>query len=141
MRYLLFAFACLLCFNFSVFFSPHIALAEQKCDISSGVKSGFDCLTQGVAGNGGIVTSSDPTGQTTFVVIITRIITFLLGITGILALLALIIGGLSYITSFGNEVKAERAKKIALYAVIGLLVTGLSFALLSIIELLLKGSP
>lgn len=72
-------------------------------------------------------------GQTTASGLILGIINLLLGITGLLAVLFVIIGGLRYITAHGNEEQAEGAKKTLLHAVIGLVVVIMSFAIINVI--------
>ncbi len=47
-----------------------------------------------------------------------------LGFLGILAVAAIIYGGVVYITSVGDEKKAEKGKMIILYTVIGIIVVG-----------------
>jgi uncharacterized membrane protein YjfL (UPF0719 family) len=51
----------------------------------------------------------------------------LLGLSAVLAVAAIIWGAVMFIISIGNEKRVETAKKIILWAVIGLLVVGLSF--------------
>lgn len=59
---------------------------------------------------------------------IQNIINIALGLVGIIALIFLIFGGFQYITSAGDEQKAEHAKRIILYAIVGLIVIGLAAA-------------
>lgn len=56
----------------------------------------------------------------TFTQIASKVLNFLLSIAGIIAIIMLIFGGFTYLTSAGDESKAEAGKKIALYAVIGI---------------------
>src|SRR3989338_8159527 len=65
--------------------------------------------------------------------LILTIISMLLAVTGLLAVLFLIIGGLHYITAHGNEEQAEGAKKTLQHAVIGLIIVILSFVIIRII--------
>lgn len=60
---------------------------------------------------------------------ITRIINVLLTLAAIVAAVYIIIGGVKYITSGGDEDKAGEAKQTILYALIGLIVIGLSAVL------------
>lgn len=62
------------------------------------------------------------------------VINWLLGLVAVFALVAVIVGGIMYITSLGNEQRAERAKKTLLYAVVGLLLIGASFLIISIVK-------
>lgn len=62
-------------------------------------------------------------------VLITRISNTILLIVGVVAVLMLIIGGFQYITSAGNTETVGKAKNTILYAIIGILVTLLAYAL------------
>lgn len=72
--------------------------------------------------------------------ILVDIINWLLAISAIVALGALIWGGFSYITSLGDEKKVDKAKNIIKYAVIGLIVILLSFVILTAVRSLVGGS-
>ena len=58
--------------------------------------------------------------------VIFDLVTYALILVGILALAALIYGGFRYITAMGNEEQINEAKKIILYAVVGIVVIGLA---------------
>ncbi|MBW6440665.1 pilin [Patescibacteria group bacterium] len=64
---------------------------------------------------------------------ILRITNWLLGFTTSIAVLALIWGGLNYISSSGDAQKAELAKKIIYYAAIGLTMSGVAYAFVNLI--------
>lgn len=49
-----------------------------------------------------------------------------LGAVAMMALVALVVGGVMYIFSFGNEDRAKTAKNVILFAIIGLLIIGLA---------------
>lgn len=57
----------------------------------------------------------------------------LLGLMGIFALIAFIYGGFTYLFAFGNPEKVKNGSKILMYAVIGLIVSFGSYALVSFI--------
>jgi len=59
-------------------------------------------------------------------IVIMRIINIFLFFVSGIALIAIIIGGVQYITSLGDEQKTARAKMIILYSVVGLIVVGLA---------------
>jgi hypothetical protein len=59
--------------------------------------------------------------------LIENIVLFLLSLASIIALGVLIWGAFMYMMSLGDESRAAHAKKIILYAIIGLLLTGGSF--------------
>lgn len=60
-----------------------------------------------------------PAGLTLYQ-IANNILTTLLSISGIIAIIFLVIGGLTYITAYGDEKRIESGKKIITYAVIGI---------------------
>ena len=51
-----------------------------------------------------------------------NVLNFLLSIFGILAIIALVIGGGMYLTAYGDEKKIDSGKKIITYAIIGIVV-------------------
>ena len=58
---------------------------------------------------------------------------WLLGFTLSVSVLALIWGGLNYVTSSGDAQKADLSKKIIYYALIGVFISGVSYAIVNII--------
>lgn len=64
---------------------------------------------------------------------IKNIINVLLYGLGIVAVIAIIIGGFVYVTSNGDAAKIKKAKDIILYAVIGLVVALLAFAIVNFV--------
>lgn len=70
-------------------------------------------------------------GQTGLRGIVLTIINFFLGFLGLLAVVMIIYGGFLYVSSAGNEENVNKAKKILLYAVVGIVVIIVSFALVN----------
>ena len=64
---------------------------------------------------------------------ILRISNWLLAFAVTLSVLAMIWGGLNYVSSSGDAQKADLSKKIIYYAVIGIIVSGISYALINLI--------
>ncbi|MCK4592615.1 hypothetical protein KAT63_04230 [Candidatus Parcubacteria bacterium] len=62
-----------------------------------------------------------------------KMIGYILGLIGSVALLLIIISGIMYITSTGNEEKIASSKKILTGAVIGLGIALLAFSLLQVV--------
>ena len=56
-----------------------------------------------------------------------------IGVIGVVAVIAIIIGGVQYVTSAGDSGKAQTARNTILYAVIGLIVAILSFAIVNFV--------
>ncbi len=81
--------------------------------------SGGDCSALGISCDG----NETPT---TLLDTIQTIVNALLVLVGIVAAIYLVIGGVRYITSEGDENQAAQAKHTILFAVIGLIVIGLS---------------
>lgn len=65
--------------------------------------------------------------------IITNVINWILGLTGALALAALIWGGFIYVTSLGNEKRIEQAKQIIIWAIVGLAIIFLAFVIINFV--------
>jgi len=66
-----------------------------------------------------------------------NIIKFLLGLVGSLALIAIIWGGIVYITSIGDDSRIKHAKSVITWAVVGLAVVILAYTIIqTVIEAL-----
>lgn len=65
--------------------------------------------------------------------LIALIIRTLLGFVGLIAVAVVIYGGVMYITSAGDDSKAEKAKKLIGYAVVGLLLIGTAALIVNVI--------
>lgn len=72
-------------------------------------------------------------GQTGLRGIVLTIVNFFLTFLGLLAVIMVIYGGFLYVGSGGNEESVNKAKKILLYALIGIVVIIVSFALVNTI--------
>jgi hypothetical protein len=109
---------------------------KNKCDVfdpnacGGGGGSGTGPSTDSRA-SGGAVTFNNPLSTDSFETLIMGIINWILGIVVSLAILFLIIGGLMYITSAGDEERIKKAKNIILYAIIGLGVVILSWSIIT----------
>lgn len=63
--------------------------------------------------------------------LIQKIINYFLGFLGFVATIMVIYGGVLYVTSAGNDDSVGKAKNIIMYAVIGIVIILLSFALIN----------
>lgn len=63
--------------------------------------------------------------------IITGILNAVIAIAGLVAVVYVIIGGINYMTSSGDATKIQKAKTTILYALIGLAICALSFAIVN----------
>jgi len=60
---------------------------------------------------------------------IMKILGYILGIIGILLVIMLIYGGITYATAAGNEDRIETGKKIMMYAIIGIVIVAAAYVL------------
>lgn len=109
------------------------AQGDAPCELS--FTGGINCVQDKVVTGSGIVD-----GETKLSTIMSRVILWLMAFAAVLALGALIFGGISFILSVGDEKKAESAKKIILYAIVGLLVIGISFVIIRTVQTVLTGA-
>ena len=65
--------------------------------------------------------------------IVTKIINAIILVIGIVAVIAIVYGGVQYMTSTGNTDKIQKAKHTILYAVIGLIICVLAYAIVNIV--------
>ena len=62
-----------------------------------------------------------------------NLINWVLGFISIIAVLMVIWGGVLYLTSAGDESKAESGKKTVTYAFVGLIIAGLAYGIIEVI--------
>ena len=75
--------------------------------------------------------SNATNGQTSARAIILTFVNFFLFFLGLVATIFIIYGGFLYITSAGDDGQTEKAKKILIFAAIGILIILISFALVN----------
>jgi len=66
--------------------------------------------------------------------ILNDLISWLITVVAILAILMMAVGGIAYISSEGDSQRAGFAKKIISYALMGLIMVGISYAIIALIE-------
>jgi len=110
------------------------ATADAVCTFkfeNLGINAGFDCV-DAIRDESGIKKVPEP---------IDLVITFLnvaLTLAAIIAVIGLVISGFRYMTAGGNESQAEKAKHGIMYAIIGLVVIGISVAIVNLVVRSLK---
>ncbi len=104
-------------------FLPAVALAAN--DVQNGL-SGVRSLFPG-SGLAGSTSLTGPNGLLVYVIQI------LLLLSGIVAVLFVIVGGFWYITSAGNEEQAEKGRKTLVNAIIGVVIIVLAYVIISVI--------
>lgn len=93
------------------------------------------CVPKG-PGNGGGIAGSDSIFK-----VIATVIRILLILSGVLAVLFVIIGGFWYLTSAGNEEQAAKGRKALTYAILGLIIIVLSYSIVAILVRTLTSTP
>ena len=61
------------------------------------------------------------------------IIKWIVGILGLIAVVMIIMGGISYMTSMGDASKVKKGKDTILYGIIGLVICALAYAIVSFV--------
>ena len=100
--------------------SPAYAADYEICDDGNVPES-----TKRITGCPGY--AQEDTFQSTLIGILNAVI----GIAGLVAVIFIIVGGINYMTSAGDAQKVEKGKKTILYALIGLVVCALAFAIVN----------
>ena len=110
-------------------FAPLNAFAEENSGGSGASKKTFDACkhvkTQGTAVCAGSETKAED--------VVKNIISILFWIIGILAVIVIIYAGITFITAAGNPSKVAQAKTMIIYAVIGIAVAILAYAIVNFI--------
>ena len=76
----------------------------------------------------------NPLPATTITDVLISIVKFLLGLSAILAFLALIVGGIYMIISFGEESRLKQGKTIITWSVIGIVIIMLSYTIIKVVS-------
>lgn len=108
-------------------------MAQEGCDdVSKGIAVGAGCARPEQA-------PSELFGPQGVFVTVTNILLFVIGA---IAVIMLIIGGIRYVVSSGDQTAVTNAKNTILYAIIGIIVAFLAYAAVNFISTqLIKGSP
>jgi len=129
-----------LSFAMSVFAIPQTASADLCDELSQGTGGFFSCgegETTFTAFQGGFDPPSadgyDPTltQQTNLRDFIVNAVNFGLGFLGLVAVIVVIYGGFLYVTAAGEEEKTTKGKQSIMYAMIGILIILVSYALVN----------
>ena len=91
------------------------------------------CDQGNTKGNVGTGTDFCDNSNDTAFDLIKTIINVMLSIAGIIAVIMIIIGGIRYVTSSGEQANVKGAKDTILYAVVGLVITIMAFAVVNFV--------
>lgn len=84
-----------------------------------------DC--DGLYGDSGVFEKDDLMG------ILTTVINVIVAVVGFLAVVMIVLGGISFVTSQGDTAKVAKARNTILYGVVGLVVALLAFAIVNFV--------
>lgn len=101
--------------------APVVNADEDACANPQSLKAGIDCA-KGKFG-AGVLTDE----ATSLSDIIMRVVKFLLSFGALLALAVIVYAGIMYIISLGDDKKTAAAKRMILYAIVGLIIAAASF--------------
>ena len=71
--------------------------------------------------------------------VITNILNGIIAVAGIVAVIFVIVGGINYMTSGGDSAKVQKAKNTILYALFGMIICVLSFAIVNFVIIKIIG--
>ncbi len=80
-------------------------------------------------------------GQSSLKQIIVTGINWLLGFLGLIAIIMVIYGGFLYLTSGGDDAAASKGRTVILYAIIGIVIILLSYAIVNTVIRIFEGQP
>ena len=89
---------------------------------------------------GGGAGISNPISYDTTIELISAILRAAIGLIGVLAVASFVYGGILYMTSGGSDEQSSKAKKVLGYAVMGLIVSILSYVIVSTVINIISGS-
>ena len=110
---------------FSATLVPVVANAQSDCSINSSnpTSAGSNCSKNESQ-------PSNITGEDGVFKTITNVLLFLIGA---ISVIMIIYGGITYVTSSGDSTRVQNAKNTILYAVVGLIVAILAFAVVNFV--------
>ncbi|OGY30695.1 MAG: hypothetical protein A3C02_02070 [Candidatus Andersenbacteria bacterium RIFCSPHIGHO2_02_FULL_45_11] len=125
------ALLCTVSFAFPVFAEPVDLFADTGS--SGGGSAGPATFQDGIKAVGDLAKTNKLAPAKSTKEILQTIVKWLLSLTGTIATISLLYGGFLYITSQGEENKAEQAKNIILYSVIGIIIIGISAIVVNVV--------
>lgn len=85
------------------------------------------------AGSGWVVPPTPINAPTDFNTLVMGVTNWILGFTGLAAVLVIIWGGVQYLTSTGDQDRVRSAKDTVKYGVMGLAIAGIAYAVVNVI--------
>ena len=99
----------------------------------------FEGVMNGWEGTGNLPDPTGSSGGHPIAAVLEKFLNWLLGIFGFLAIIAFIIAGVLYLTAQGDESQIQRAKKMVVYGVVGIVIGLAGVIIVRTIDTLLRG--
>jgi hypothetical protein len=109
---------------------PVPALAQADCNFAN-FQDSFKCVI-GLQKKSGVI-DQEPRS------LVLTILRYGLQLVAVLAVIAIVVSGVLYLISAGDEKKAETAKKALVYAIIGLVLIGAALMIVNLLIRALRG--
>lgn len=91
------------------------------CDDTTSIQAGVDCIGGNIDNN------------TDLQSVITSVVNTLLFVIGIISVIMLIVGGIRYVVSGGNQSQVEGARNTILYAIVGLVIAFVAWGVVNFV--------
>lgn len=124
-RRVLFVFLCA-----SLFFVPHVVLAQGGVDVGSGVVEGGSSLGNvGYGFDETVQNSNLPNQDTDIYGFVGKLINVLLGLVATIFFVLMVYGGFLWMTARGNSEQAGKAKTLIIQSIIGSVIIAAAWAI------------
>jgi hypothetical protein len=119
-----------LLFSLALLAAPLMSVAMPQAAFAAGVDVFSNCGSTGASGTQICGAKDDSNG---FNKLMQNIISTLLVVLGMIAVVMIVIGGIRYTTSNGDPSQVKSAKDTILYAVVGLVVAIMAYAIVNFV--------
>ena len=127
-------------YRYGVCINPTSTENEEYCSdvdcTSDSDKNDPRCISETEAGTGLGKTSLSETGIThtdSLAVLIVKYVNFVLPYLTLAAFVGFVVAGFFYVTAYGNEEQLQKAKKILIWSVVGLILVIMSFTIVNLL--------
>jgi len=109
-------------------------LGDTSATSGNALACNTDCTIDDSMCSGGFGSPEAPANvPTNFDNAVINLTNWVLGFVAMIAVLMIVFGGVMYIGSAGDETKATTGKRVVTYALIGLVIAGIAYALVNVI--------
>lgn len=126
---------CIIAIATTTIFSLGIAPFTYAADVKNVCDSDAPAEVKAANGCPGSGNTAD------FSTVIVNILNGIIAILGSIAVIFIVVGGINYMTSQGDPSKVQKAKNTIFYAIIGLIICALAFAIVNFVIINVIKSP